>query len=177
MKRTLTNKEEMLMNIFGKHGSMFFRDLVAHLILIPLLAVCVLACNPAKKNKTPNPTAGTTPEVVQETAPEAIPYQLVEQKPSFQGGDANDFAKWVNDHLTWPEEAKDIDAQGRVTLQFTVATDGSIVNAKVLRGLHPVLDEEALRVVNSSTKKWTPGIQNGQPVPVVYTFPVIFRLK
>ena len=150
---------------------------LSYLALIPLMAVLVYACNPAKKNKTPDPAGETTPEAVQETAPEAVPYQLVEQKPSFQGGDANDFSHWVKEHLTYPEAAKDVCAQGRVTLQFTVDTDGSIVNAKVLRGVTPALDEEALRVVNSSTGKWTPGVQNGQPVPVTYTFPVIFKLQ
>ena len=83
----------------------------------------------------------------------------------------------MNEHLTYPEAAKDVCAQGRVTLQFTVETDGSITNAKVLRGVHPTLDEEALRVVNSSSRQWAPGSQNGEPVPVIVTFPVIFKLK
>ena len=146
---------------------------LSYLALIPLMAVLVYACNPAKNKKTADPAEGT----VQETAAEAIPYQLVEQKPSFQDGDANAFAKWVNEHLTYPEAAKDVCAQGRVTLQFTVETDGSITNAKVLRGVHPTLDEEALRVVNSSSRQWAPGSQNGEPVPVIVTFPVIFKLK
>ena len=146
---------------------------LSYLALIPLMAVLVYACNPAKNKKTADPAEGT----VQETAVEAVPYQLVEQKPSFQDGDANAFAKWVNEHLTYPEAAKDVCAQGRVTLQFTVETDGSITNAKVLRGVHPTLDEEALRVVNSSSRQWAPGSQNGEPVPVIVTFPVIFKLK
>ena len=146
---------------------------LSYLALIPLLAVLAYACNPTKNKKTADPAEGT----VQETAAEAIPYQLVEQKPSFQDGDANAFAKWVNEHLTYPEAAKDVCAQGRVTLQFTVETDGSITNAKVLRGVHPTLDEEALRVVNSSSRQWAPGSQNGEPVPVIVTFPVIFKLK
>ena len=144
---------------------------LSYLALIPLLAVLAYACNPTKNKKTADPAEGT----VQETAAEAIPYQLVEQKPSFQDGDANTFAKWVNEHLTYPEAAKDVCAQGRVTLQFTVETDGSITNAKVLRGVHPTLDEEALRVVSGCPERWTPGIQNGEPVPVIITFPVIFK--
>ena len=146
---------------------------LSYLALIPLLAVLAYACNPTKNKKTADPAEGT----VQETAVEAVPYQLVQLKPSFRGGDANAFAKWVNEHQTYPEAAKDICAQGRVTLQFTVETDGSITNAKVLRGVHPTLDEEALRVVNSSSRQWAPGSQNGEPVPVIVTFPVIFKLK
>ena len=62
-------------------------------------------------------------EVVEE---EAIPFQLVEEKPSFQGGDANQFSKWVNSRLQYPEIAKENGVQGRVTLQFTVEKDGSV---------------------------------------------------
>ena len=68
-------------------------------------------------------------EVVEE---EAIPFQLVEEKPSFQGGDANTFSKWVNTRLEYPEIAKENGVQGRVTLQFTVEKDGSVTKVKVL---------------------------------------------
>ena len=107
---------------------------------------------------------------------EAIPFALVEQKPMFQGGDANAFSKWVNTHLAYPDIAKENGIQGRVTLQFTVNTDGSVSGVKVLRGVDPSLDKEAVRVVSSSPK-WTPGKQRDRPVKVTYTFPVIFQLK
>ena len=112
-------------------------------------------------------------EVVEE---EAIPFQLVEEKPSFQGGDANQFSKWVNQRLVYPEIAKENGVQGRVTLQFTVEKDGSITKVKVLRGVDPSLDKEAVRVVSSSPK-WKPGKQRDRAVPVTYTFPVIFQLR
>ena len=83
-------------------------------------------------------------EVVEE---EAIPFQLVEEKPSFNGGDANEFSKWVNSKLQYPEIAKENGVQGRVTLQFTVNPDGSVSNVKVLRGVDSSLDKEAVRVV------------------------------
>ena len=107
---------------------------------------------------------------------EAIPFALVEQKPMFQGGDANAFSKWVNQHLAYPDIAKENGIQGRVTLQFTVGTDGKVSGVKVLRGVDPSLDKEAVRVVSSSPK-WTPGKQRDRPVKVTYTFPVIFQLK
>lgn len=112
-------------------------------------------------------------EVVEE---EAIPFQLVEQKPSFNGGDANEFSKWVNGKLVYPEIAKENGVQGRVMLQFTVNTDGSVSNVKVLRGVDPSLDKEAVRVVSSSPK-WKPGRQRDRAVKVTYTFPVIFQLR
>ena len=107
---------------------------------------------------------------------EAIPFQLVEQKPSFKGGDANEFSKWVNQRLVYPEIAKENGVQGRVMLQFTVNADGSVSNVKVLRGVDPSLDKEAVRVVSSSPK-WTPGKQRDRAVKVTYTFPVIFQLR
>ena len=112
-------------------------------------------------------------EVVEE---EAIPFQLVEEKPSFQGGDANQFSKWVNSRLVYPEIAKENGVQGRVTLQFTVEKDGSVTKVRVLRGVDPSLDKEAVRVVSMSPK-WKAGKQIDRAVPVTYTFPVIFQLR
>lgn len=115
--------------------------------------------------------------VVEETIEEeAIPFQLVEEKPTFMGGDANTFSAWVNQRLVYPEIAKENGIQGRVTLQFTVETDGSVTNVKVLRGVDSSLDKEAVRVVSSSPK-WAPGKQRDRAVKVTYTFPVIFQLR
>ena len=116
-------------------------------------------------------------EVEEETVEEeAIPCQLVEEKPSFQGGDANQCSKWVNSKLVYPEIAKENGVQGRVTLQFTVNADGTVSNVKVLRGVDPALDKEAVRVVSMSPK-WKPGKQRDRAVKVTYTFPVIFQLR
>lgn len=116
---------------------------------------------------------GVGTEVIEE---EAIPFQLVEEKPSFMGGDANEFSKWVNQRLVYPEIAKENGVQGRVTLQFTVNTDGTVSDVKVLRGVDSSLDQEAVRVVSMSPK-WTPGKQRDRAVKVTYTFPVIFQLR
>ena len=114
--------------------------------------------------------------VEEEVEEEAIPFQLVEEKPSFNGGDANEFSKWVNARLVYPEIAKENGVQGRVTLQFTVEADGRVTNVKVLRGVDDSLDKEAVRVVSSSPK-WKPGKQRDRAVKVTYTFPVIFQLR
>ena len=106
---------------------------------------------------------------------EAIPFQLVEEKPSFQGGDANTFSKWIG-HMVYPEIAKENGVQGRVTLQFTVNADGTVSNIKVLRGVDSALDKEAVRVVSMSPR-WKPGKQRDRAVKVTYTFPVIFQLR
>ena len=116
-------------------------------------------------------------EVVEETVEEeTIPFVLVEQKPSFQGGDANNFSRWIAQHLEYPEIAKENGVQGRVVLEFTVLKDGSLGNIKVLRSVDPSLDKEALRVVSASPK-WEPGRQRDRTVNVTYQFPVIFQLR
>ena len=114
--------------------------------------------------------------VEEEVEEEAIPFELIKQKPSFQGGDANEFSKWVNSKLVYPEIAKENGVQGRVTLQFTVEADGRVTNVLVLRGVDESLDKEAVRVVQMSPR-WTPGRQRDRAVKVTYTFPVIFELK
>ena len=118
-------------------------------------------------------TADVEEEEVEE---DAIPFFVVEQKPSFNKGDANEFAKWVNARLVYPELAKENNVQGRVTLQFTVEADGRVSNVRVLRGVDESLDKEAVRVVSSSPK-WEPGRQRDRAVKVTYTFPVIFQLR
>ena len=105
----------------------------------------------------------------------SVPFQEVDEKPTFNGGDANEFSKWVASQLQYPAEAKAAKVQGRVTLQYTVTEDGSVKDVAVLRGINEQLDAEAVRVVSSSPK-WNPGKRDGKPVPVTYTFPVIFRL-
>ena len=158
---------------------------LAYLALIPVLAVLVYACNSPKKNKTAAPAEAeevaapapeTAPSQVTETD-EALPFDLIEVKPTFNGGDANEFARWVNSHLNYPDAAKTAGIQGRVVLAFTVNADGSMSNVRILRGVSPELDEESLRVVSNCPIKWTPGMQDGKPVPVTFTFPIVFQLR
>jgi protein TonB len=116
-------------------------------------------------------------EVVEEDVEDdPIPFVTVEQKPTFNGGDANGFAKWVNSKLVYPEIAKDNGIEGRVTLQFTIGKDGRLVDVKVLSAPDESLAQEAVRVVSSSPK-WEPGRQRDRAVKVSYTFPVIYRLR
>ena len=103
-------------------------------------------------------------------------YQELDVTPSFQGGDANHFSKWVNYRLVYPKKAKKYGSQGRVTLSFTIAKDGSVTDVKVVEGVDEYLNKEAVRVVSSSPK-WKPALKDGEPVAVTYTFPVIFQVR
>jgi TonB family protein len=107
---------------------------------------------------------------------EEVPFAELEKKPSFRGGDANEFSKWVNSQLIYPKTAKKNGVQGRVTLQFTIETNGRVTNVEVIRGVDESLDKEAVRVVSNSPR-WKPGYLDGKPVRVTYTFPVIFQLR
>ena len=106
----------------------------------------------------------------------AISFAAVEEKPTFNGGDANDFSKWVNQNITYPELAKEKGVEGRVVLGFVVDENGEVKNVQVLKGVDPTLDAEAVRVVSNSPK-WAAGKQNGQATKVSYTFPVLFKLN
>ena len=114
--------------------------------------------------------------VEEEVEDDPIPFVTVEQKPTFNGGDANGFAKWVNSRLVYPEVAKENGVEGRVTLQFTIGKDGRLQDVKVLNSPDESLAQEAVRVVSSSPK-WEPGRQRDRAVKVSYTFPVIYRLR
>ena len=147
------------------------------LAILPFLAGTMFLCNPVRAKVVPLETTPDQPVSVDfADTTQSVPFQLVEQKPTFQGGTAAEFSQWVNANLKYPQTAKDAGVQGRVTLQFTVYPDGSVRDTKVLRGAHPDLDAEALRVVSASPD-WTPGYVNGEPVKVTYTFPVIFQLS
>ena len=107
---------------------------------------------------------------------DTIPFILVEQKPTFGGKDANQFAAWVNSRVVYPEIAKENGIEGRVILQFTIDTDGRLEDLKVLSSPDETLSRESLRVVSGSPK-WEPGRQRDRAVKVSYIFPVIYRLR
>lgn len=118
-------------------------------------------------------------QVIAETKPveeeKVYNIAMVEQKPEFVGGEAAMY-KWLSDHINYPAAAAEEGVSGRVVVEFEVSKTGSIEKVRVIRGRHPALDKEALRVVKSMPK-WNPGRNNGQPVKVTYTLPVTFRLK
>jgi len=102
-------------------------------------------------------------------------FSHVEVMPSFPGGDVA-LIKWLTDNMSYPPIAAEQGIQGRVTLRFVVKPDGSIDEVEIQKGLDPSCDKEAVRVVKKMPK-WIPGKQNGNPVYVYYSLPVIFKLQ
>ena len=98
-------------------------------------------------------------------------------KPTFRGHSdlSVSFSEWVNKNLKYPKDARDAHVEGAVKLQFTVGTNGGVQEVHILQGVYPSLDNEALRVIRSSPK-WKPGIKDGKPVRVTYTYTIHFVL-
>ncbi len=102
-------------------------------------------------------------------------YLIVEEMPQFTVEGYRDFKDYINSELIYPETCRDEGISGRVYVQFTVKSDGSIDDVKVVRGINDELNAEAIRVVQSSPR-WKPGKLKGKAVNVSYSFPVVFSL-
>jgi protein TonB len=102
-------------------------------------------------------------------------YSGVEVMPEFPGGESAMY-KYLSSHTRYPPQAKKKKITGKVYVNFIVEKDGKIAEVKVLRGAHPLLDEESLRVI-SSMPAWSPGTQDGRPVRVSFNMPLNFTLR
>jgi len=102
-------------------------------------------------------------------------FLIVEEMPTFQGGKINDFRNWLQDNLKYPTVAKANKIQGTVYVSFIIDTLGHLGDINLVRGVDPVLDEEAIRVVKSSPA-WKPGKQRGRNVNVSFSLPIVFKL-
>lgn len=105
-----------------------------------------------------------------------ITYTADEQSPEFRGGKQGLYT-FLGQTMRYPADAQRAGAQGKVFVSFTVCTDGSLCDYELLKGAHPALNEEALRVVRESNGQWQPGLQRGEPVRVKYNLPVSFTIN
>ena len=102
-------------------------------------------------------------------------YLMPDQLPEFPGG-IQAMMKFLSTNIKYPVEAQKKGISGRVIVQFVIMEDGTLDQAKVIRGVDPLLDEEALRVVKSMPK-WKPGMDRGEAVKVRFTAPIMFNLS
>ncbi len=114
-------------------------------------------------------------EEVTEQVEEVQIFTIVEEMPSFPGGEAA-LMKYLGNNIKYPAIAKDAGIQGTVYVTFVINEKGEVKDAKVLRSIGGGTDEEAIRVVNAMPK-WKPGKQRGKPVKVQYNLPIRFTLK
>ncbi len=109
-----------------------------------------------------------------DTARSEKTYDVVETMPDYPGG-IGEMMKYISTNVKYPKEMAEQKIEGRVIISFVVKNNGEITDAKVTRSVHPQLDAEALRVINSMPN-WTPGMQGGKPVNVKIVLPVSFKL-
>ena len=157
-----------------------------YLLFVPLaFALVFMASCKRKTNVQEQVMEGTKVEVKAETGEDTAQiknaestdkaYEVVEQMPTFKGGDAA-LMKYLSENIKYPETAEKAGEQGRVVVNFIVEKDGAVSNVKVVRSVTPTLDAEAVRVIKAMPK-WVPGKQDGKFVRVKYNVPVSFRLQ
>lgn len=113
--------------------------------------------------------------VIEEDPEENVVFKVVEEKPSFPGGDKA-LMQFLSENIKYPIIAQENGIQGRVYVEFTVRKDGTIDDVQVVRSADPSLDKEAIRLVKSMPN-WNPGKQRGKAVHCKFWLPVVFKLQ
>ena len=160
-------------------------QLLKALAVVPVAAVLAVACaqKSEKAGEAENPLVvsvevpNDAPEVAvvgMEQEAEKV-FDVVEQMPRFPGGEA-ELMQFLAKNMKYPNEAEKAKQEGRVIATFIVEENGQVTNAQVVKGVAPLLDAEALRVIGLMPR-WEPGYQDGKAVRVKYTLPVTFQLK
>lgn len=101
-------------------------------------------------------------------------FTIVEEMPQFPGGE-DELQKFLLEKTKYPNKAKEMSVKGIVYTSFVVKKDGKIDNIKIIKGVHKLLDDEAIRVIKLMPK-WIPGKNTGKTVDVLFNLPIIFKL-
>ena len=103
-----------------------------------------------------------------------IAFRLVpDQMPRFQGGDLNEFSKWLCARIDVP---KDCDHSGTMKASFDVNADGTVGEVEIVKSVCPELDAIVAETIRKSPK-WEPGTAHGKPVPTTLSIPVVFQVR
>ena len=114
-------------------------------------------------------------EIEEEEIEEEEIFTVVEESPSFPGGDIARI-KFLQQNIDYPTMARESGIQGTVYVTFVVEPDGKVSNVQILRGIGGGCDEEAVRVIKAMPR-WRPGKQRGKPVRVQFNMPIKFTLQ
>lgn len=155
------------------------QKLIKYLLVLPLSFALITLNSCMDKEKeidetSASETRAASPEETPEVPQEEV-FVVVENQPEFPGGNAA-LMKFIGDNVKYPVEAQEKGVEGRVITNFVVEKDGSLSDFQVVRGIDPLLDAEALRVLQTMPN-WEPGKQRGENVRVRFTLPVVFRLQ
>ena len=172
-RRTKKEPFNILMSMKNKQKTNSFAG-YKYLLFVPLI-ISLLAMNSTAMRANVQKKVVKTNKTTKKSGANDKVYVVVEQMPSFPGGDSA-LLKYLLANVKYPVPALKAQKQGRVMVRFTVEKDGAISNVKVARSVTPSLDAEAVRAIKSMPK-WSPGKQGGEFVRVKYIVPVSFRLK
>lgn len=161
------------MSMKNKQTPILFAGFKCLLFAISAIVLLVIVIAPARANAQDK--REKTTQTRKDTAPDDKVYEVCEQMPIFEGGDAA-LLKYLRENLKLPDEYKERGIQGRMVVGFIVEKDGSLTNVKVLRAVDIAIDAEVLRVVKGMPK-WIPGRHNGQRVRVRYLLPIHICLQ
>ena len=102
-------------------------------------------------------------------------YEKVENMPEFPGG-VQGLMQYISSNLKYPAAAQKAGVQGKVIVSMIVDKEGNITDPKIIKGITPLLDAEAIRII-SDMPQWKPGTDKGEKVNVQYTIPLVFKLQ
>ena len=141
-----------------------------------LLPIAVSACLAVTFANCNNSMLVTNNDQINEIAStnQNQPFVIVEDMPEFPGGEQAIFS-YIAENVVYPEQAKNDTIQGTVYLKFVVDKTGKVAQTEVIRGVHPLLDQEAIKVIENMPE-WIPGKQSGKPVDVIIQIPIKFQL-
>ena len=157
----------------NKQTPKLFAGFKCLLFAISALVLLVIVDAPAKASAQDK--KGKTTQTHKDTTTDDKIYEVCEQMPIFEGGDAA-LLKYLGENLKYPDKTKDRGVQGRLVIGFIVEKDGSLTDVKVLRPVDIDLDAEVLRLVKGMPK-WIPGRHNGQRVRVRHLLPIHICLQ
>ena len=157
----------------NKQTPKLFAGFKCLLLAISALVLLVIVFAPAGANAQDKKEKTT--QTHKDTTTDDKIYEVCEQMPIFEGGDAA-LLKYLRENLKYPDKTKDRGVQGRLVIGFIVEKDGSLTDVKVLRPVDIDLDAEVLRLVKGMPK-WIPGRQNGKRVCVRYLLPIHICLQ
>lgn len=124
------------------------------------------------------PSESATARAYAKTDPEIMEQNeiltIVDQMPRYVYGEQG-LAEFIAHNIRYPKEARQQGIEGRILCSFIVGSDGSISNIEVVEGLHPQLDNEAIRVLGLMPR-WEPGLNDGEKVNVKCLLPIDFTI-
>ena len=185
--RSSLTKKRILMITNNKRNKRWFAAfaiLVVAIIFTDTLSRVNIAQQPQQKKQ--NVTVGkaeSTNNSIKSSPPKKSEYNegkqgfiAVEENATFQGGDLASFRTWVQKNSKYPADAMKDKTEGKVTVKFTINTIGKVSDIKILRSLSNSIDNEIIRVLNTSPD-WKPGLQKGKAVNQQFVIPVNFKIK